>query len=111
MSASRPRAVFLTARAEPVNAALLHALFVGGGCQFVPPEGRLARLHQQRLAHAVGGGQHRGLGDFDGDGRTDLAIYRSSTGTWHARGQTPVAYGDRGDLPVVGDYNGDGAAR
>ena len=22
-------------------------------------------------------------GDFDGDGKTDLAIYRPATGTWH----------------------------
>ena len=46
--------------------------------------------------------------DFDGDGRTDLAVYRSGTGTWHARGQMAVTFGERGDLPVLGDYNGDG---
>jgi hypothetical protein len=47
-------------------------------------------------------------GDFNGDGFTDITVYRPSNGTWYAAGQSPVAWGGLGDLPVPGDFNGDG---
>mgnify|MGYP003694269467 CR=1 FL=1 len=54
-------------------------------------------------------------GDYDGDGRTDLAIYRPSTGTWTFRrsssGNTTsqtIAWGLPNDVPVPADYDGDG---
>jgi glucose/arabinose dehydrogenase len=52
-------------------------------------------------------------GDFDGDGKTDIAIYRSSTGLWvivPSSGAAPygVGWGAPGDIPVPGDYDGDG---
>lgn len=58
-------------------------------------------------------------GDFDGDGKADFGIYRmesDSTGRWYVRSSkpnspnTPVwgwAHGSPGDIPVVGDFNGD----
>jgi uncharacterized repeat protein (TIGR03803 family) len=53
--------------------------------------------------------------DFDGDGQTDLAVYRESTGQWFilqssAAFKTYESYfwGISGDTPVPGDYDGDG---
>jgi hypothetical protein len=53
-------------------------------------------------------------GDADGDGRSDLMIFRKSTGTWYSllssanygSGQA-VAWGTNSDIPVAGDFDGD----
>ncbi|MEO8480748.1 MAG: FG-GAP-like repeat-containing protein [Acidobacteriota bacterium] len=53
-------------------------------------------------------------GDFDGDGKRDLAVYRSTTGMWYILGsstgyrQTPWGAFSVGDVPVPADYDGDG---
>jgi subtilisin-like proprotein convertase family protein len=49
------------------------------------------------------------LGDFDGNGTTELTVYRPSTGQWFVRGQATVQWGAPGDVPVPGDYDGNGA--
>jgi hypothetical protein len=49
-------------------------------------------------------------GDFDGDGKADITVFRPSTGTWYVRGNTTYVWGGTGDIPVVGDYDGDGKA-
>jgi len=54
-------------------------------------------------------------GDFDGDRRTDLSIFRPSSGTWYwassATGATRGAqWGMANDRPVRGDFDGDGRA-
>ena len=54
-------------------------------------------------------------GDYDGDGITDLAVYRPTTGEWLIRLST-TAYATfvalpvrlSGDVSVPGDYDGDG---
>ena len=52
-------------------------------------------------------------GDYDGDGQTDLAVFRRTTGTWLIQrsrdGQARVkVWGLGTDLPVAADYDGDG---
>jgi hypothetical protein len=53
--------------------------------------------------------------DFDGDGKTDLTVYRPSTGTWYVdksstNYETNLAlpWGISTDIPVAGDFDGDG---
>ncbi len=52
--------------------------------------------------------------DYDGDGRTDLSIFRPSEGNWYiinSQAQINVIrWGVSGDTPVPGDYDGDGKA-
>ncbi|MEA1928301.1 MAG: hypothetical protein U9N73_08835 [Candidatus Auribacterota bacterium] len=47
-------------------------------------------------------------GDYNGDGTSDIALFRSTSGLWAIRRLTRVYFGDNGDLPVSGDYDGDG---
>ena len=50
--------------------------------------------------------------DFDGDGTSDLAVFRPSVGAWFVLNSgsntfTAVQFGQNGDLPVDGDFDGD----
>ena len=65
----------------------------------------------------VWAGLRRLLADFDGDGKTDVSVYRGSIGTWFvypSSGASPYGIewgywgGDPSDKPVPGDYDGDG---
>ncbi len=53
-------------------------------------------------------------GDYDGDGRQDIAVFRSSTGVWYIfesstnTGRAVTNFGAVGDSPSVGDYDKDG---
>jgi len=47
-------------------------------------------------------------GDYNGDGKSDIAVFRQSTGLWAVRGLGRIYFGTTGDIPVSGDYDGDG---
>ncbi len=47
-------------------------------------------------------------GDYTGDGRSDIAVFRPATGLWAVRGLGRTYFGGLGDIPVSGDYNGSG---
>jgi hypothetical protein len=47
-------------------------------------------------------------GDFNGDGTSDIAVFRGSSGTWSVRNITRVYFGSSADFLVPGDYKGDG---
>jgi len=46
-------------------------------------------------------------GDFDGDGLSDIAIFRESSGLWAVRGITSIYFGQFNDRVASGDYDGD----
>jgi FG-GAP-like repeat len=53
------------------------------------------------------------LGDYDGDGKTDFAVFRPTTGVWYlvnsSDSSTSTVYvGTSGDKPVEADFDGDG---
>jgi hypothetical protein len=52
-------------------------------------------------------------GDYDGDGKTDFAVWRPTTGQWfiipsgNPATQITQSFGLDGDIPVPADYDGD----
>jgi hypothetical protein len=52
------------------------------------------------------------VGDYDGDGRADLAVYRLANGVWYllqsSKGYSGIQFGIATDIPAPADYDGDG---
>jgi len=48
------------------------------------------------------------VADFNGDGDTEVGIFRPSSGLWALRGLDWAGFGGSGDKPVPADYDGDG---
>ncbi|MCC6327758.1 MAG: VCBS repeat-containing protein [Acidobacteria bacterium] len=53
------------------------------------------------------------IANFDTDAKSDVSVFRPSTGTWYALTTSPASFiarqfGQAGDVAVPGDYDGDG---
>jgi hypothetical protein len=76
------------------------------------------RAYAERIAVAVGVLRERKVheavivsGDYDGDGRADIGVFRPAPGLWSVKDVTRI-YSPAGsyDYPVSGDYDGDETA-
>ncbi len=61
-----------------------------------------------RLVQAAAARRQAPPADFDGNGTTDVSVFRPATGDWFSQSGTATNFGTSGDIPVPGDYNGDG---
>jgi len=52
--------------------------------------------------------QFNDSGDYNGDGTSDIAIFRPRSGLWAIRGVSRLYFGPSSALTVSGDYNGNG---
>jgi probable HAF family extracellular repeat protein len=81
---------------------------VGSGTHVINgvPRGRAYRLTPIRP-------ENNQVSDFDGDGKSDISVFRPSDGDWHllrsaTQDWVPMHFGAAGDKLAPGDYDGDG---
>lgn len=67
---------------------------------------------EARLVNAQASTNRNPIADFDGDGKSDISVFRPSDGNWHilksSGGSFSVKWGVATDALVPGDYDGDG---
>lgn len=113
-----------------VGALLLTGLIVGGGKLFQPARNTTQQAHQQSLGAAASAAllpsraeaqqtaqpekdeEIKVLGDYDGDGEIDEAVWHTQDGYWVIKQSSDkqtkhILWGMRGDVPVPDDYDGD----
>lgn len=66
-----------------------------------------------QITHFGANGDLPQIVDFDGDGKSDITVFRPSNGTWYwlqstDNGFRAIQFGTSEDLPNVGDFDGDG---
>ncbi len=74
---------------------------------------RVSCFERQRIVRLQN--KSKTAAEFDGDGRTDISVYRPSEGTWYLNRSTAgfgaIHWGGAaGDVLIPGDYDGDGKA-
>lgn len=105
----------------PINAGGTNYSYASDGA--LQPDGKIlvtgyfgfyyTDSHEKIALIRVNGGRSSTLFDFDGDGRSDISIFRPSDATWwylrSSDGQVPAAqFGTGTDKVVAADYTGDG---
>ena len=97
------RATFKDANGNPLGIQISSAAFAVSRYPGAPPNtnGSLADVKH----------------DMDGDSKTDITVFRPSSGTWYVRYSSlgynvaesdQVQWGLPGDIPIAGDFDGDG---
>ncbi len=96
---------YWTAPAQRVGKISFYAAGNGGNNDFSTGGDRIYTTSAATLSGSA-------ISSFDGDGRSDFAIFRPSTSDWWALTTSNtlvrVHFGEPGDVIVPGDYDGDG---